>query len=38
VVREERNGPDLYLPFTLEHVLQVDLQMGRIVVRPPEGS
>jgi 16S rRNA processing protein RimM len=37
VVREERDGRDLYLPFTLEHVPQVDLQAGRIVVRPPEG-
>jgi 16S rRNA processing protein RimM len=37
VVREERDGQELYLPFTLEHVPRVDLQAGRIVVRPPEG-
>jgi 16S rRNA processing protein RimM len=38
VVREARDGQDLYLPFTLEHVPQIELQTGRIVVRPPEGS
>jgi 16S rRNA processing protein RimM len=37
VVREEKERQDLYLPFTMEHVPQVDLQTGRIVVRPPEG-
>jgi 16S rRNA processing protein RimM len=37
VVREEKRRQDLYLPFTMEHVPQVDLQTGRIVVRPPEG-
>jgi 16S rRNA processing protein RimM len=37
VVREERAGQELYLPFTLEHVPRVDLQTGRIVARPPEG-
>jgi 16S rRNA processing protein RimM len=37
VVREEKGRQDLYLPFTIEHVPQVDLQTGRIVVRPPEG-
>jgi 16S rRNA processing protein RimM len=37
VVREERAGQELYLPFTLEHVPLVDLQTGRIVARPPEG-
>jgi 16S rRNA processing protein RimM len=37
VVREEKGRQDLYLPFTMEHVPQVDLQTGRIVVRPPEG-
>jgi 16S rRNA processing protein RimM len=37
VVREENAGQDLYLPFTLEHVPEVDLWAGRIVVRPPEG-
>ena len=38
VVREEKGRQDLYLPFTMEHVPQVDLQTGRIVIRPPEGS
>jgi 16S rRNA processing protein RimM len=37
VVRDEKGRQDLYLPFTLEHVPHVDLQTGRIVVRPPEG-
>jgi 16S rRNA processing protein RimM len=37
VVREEKGWQDLYLPFTMEHVPLVDLQTGRIVVRPPEG-
>ena len=37
VVREEKGRQDLYLPFTMEHVPLVDLQTGRIVVRPPEG-
>ena len=37
VVREEKSRQDLYLPFTIEHVPRVDLQTGRIVVRPPEG-
>ena len=38
VVRDESGGHDLYLPFTLEHVPELDLQKGRLVVRPPEGS
>jgi 16S rRNA processing protein RimM len=37
VVREEKGRQDLYLPFTMEHVPQVNLRTGRIVVRPPEG-
>ena len=36
VVRQERDRQDLYLPFTLEHVPELDLQKGRIVIRPPE--
>jgi 16S rRNA processing protein RimM len=36
VVREVKEEQDLYLPFTLEHVPQVDLESGQIVVRPPE--
>jgi 16S rRNA processing protein RimM len=37
VVRDERGGQDLLLPFTFEHVPALDLRAGRIVVRPPEG-
>jgi 16S rRNA processing protein RimM len=37
VVSDEKGRQDLYLPFTMEHVPKVDLQTGRIVVRPPEG-
>ena len=37
VVREVKDEQVLYLPFTLEHVPQVDLESGQIVVRPPEG-
>ena len=35
VVRTE--GAVLYVPFTLEHVPEVDLGTRRLVVRPPEG-
>jgi 16S rRNA processing protein RimM len=34
VVRKE--GDVLYVPFTLEHVPEVDLDARRVVVRPPE--
>ncbi|HEX6710202.1 MAG TPA: ribosome maturation factor RimM [Rubrobacter sp.] len=34
-VREENE--DLYVPFTMEHVPEVDLEAGRVVIRPPEG-
>jgi 16S rRNA processing protein RimM len=34
VVREENE--DLYVPFTLEHVPEVDLESGQVVIRPPE--
>jgi len=27
---------EVYVPFTLEHVPNVDLESGRIVIRPPE--
>jgi 16S rRNA processing protein RimM len=37
VVREVQDEQDHYLPFTMEHVPQVDLETGQIVVRPPEG-
>ena len=30
------DAPDLFVPFTLEHVPEVDLKAGRLVVRPPE--
>jgi 16S rRNA processing protein RimM len=36
VVREE-DRQDLYLPFTLEHVPEVDLRAGQVLIRPPEG-
>jgi 16S rRNA processing protein RimM len=36
VVREERDRQDLYLPFTFEHVPEVDLRAGRVLIRPPE--
>jgi len=35
VVREV-NGQDLYVPFTVEHVPELDLGSRRVVVRPPE--
>jgi 16S rRNA processing protein RimM len=31
-----RENEDLYVPFTLEHVPEVDLEAGRVVIRPPE--
>jgi 16S rRNA processing protein RimM len=31
-----RQGAPLYVPFTLEHVLEVDLEGARLVVSPPE--
>jgi len=37
VVRRHRERPDLYLPFTMEHVPEVDLEAKRVLVRPPEG-
>jgi 16S rRNA processing protein RimM len=36
VVRKETDVPALYVPFTLEHVPEVNLEAGRVVVRPPE--
>ncbi len=36
VVSEMKDGHDLYLPFTLEHVPEVDLEAERILIRPPE--
>jgi 16S rRNA processing protein RimM len=37
VVREEVDRQDLYLPFTLEHVPEVDLWAGQVLIRLPEG-
>ena len=31
-----RGAQDIYVPFTLEHVPDVDLDSGRVVIRPPE--
>lgn len=36
VIREAPEAPDLLVPFTLEHVPEVDPEAGRLVVRPPE--
>src|ERR671911_245888 len=33
----EDDRQDLYLPFTLEHVPEVDLRAGQVLIRPPEG-
>ena len=37
MVRRFGDAQDLFIPFTLEHVPEVDLEAGRLVVRPPEG-
>ena len=37
VVHEREDAPARYVPFTREHVQDVDLPAGRVVVRPPEG-
>ena len=31
-----REDDELYVPFTLEHVPVLDLETGRVVIRPPE--
>jgi 16S rRNA processing protein RimM len=36
VVRGDRDGQEKYIPFTLEHVPEVDLGTGRLLIRPPE--
>jgi 16S rRNA processing protein RimM len=36
VVGEENGSQVLYVPFTLEHVPELDLEAGRLVIRPPE--
>ena len=35
--REEPALPEHYVPFTAEHVPELDLAAGRVVIRPPEG-
>lgn len=30
------SAQDIYVPFTLEHIPELDLEAGRLVVRPPE--
>ncbi len=35
--KEEPALPELYVPFTAEHVPELDLAAGLVVVRPPEG-
>lgn len=35
VAGEESGAVESYVPFTLEHVPEVDLEGGRVVVRPP---
>jgi 16S rRNA processing protein RimM len=36
LVVSEQDGQDFYVPFTLEHVPQLDLASMRVVIRPPE--
>jgi 16S rRNA processing protein RimM len=36
VIRQEEGAPVLYVPFTLEHIPEVNLEGGVVVVRPPE--
>ena len=31
-----RGDEEFYVPFTLEHVPELDLELGRVVIRPPE--
>jgi 16S rRNA processing protein RimM len=35
--KKEPALPEQYIPFTAEHVPELDLAAGRVVVRPPEG-
>ncbi len=35
--KDESTLPEHYVPFTVEHVPELDLAAGRVVVRPPEG-
>jgi 16S rRNA processing protein RimM len=36
VVGEENEDQALYVPFTLKHVPEIDLESRRVVIRPPE--
>lgn len=36
LIIRDADAPELYLPFTLEHVPDVDLVAGRITAQPPE--
>ncbi len=36
IVIREKEGQELYVPFTLEHVPEVELESRRVVIRPPE--
>ena len=37
VIRTQERLPEQYVPFTTEHVPELDLAAGRVVVSPPEG-
>ncbi len=37
VIRNDEEPAEHYVPFTVEHVPELDLAGGRVVVRPPEG-
>ncbi len=37
LVVRENDGQDLYVPFTLEHVPEIELPARRLTIRPPEG-
>jgi 16S rRNA processing protein RimM len=37
LVVRDNDGQDLYVPFTLEHVPEIELPARRLTIRPPEG-
>ena len=37
LVVRDNDGQDLYVPFTLEHVPEIELPARRVTIRPPEG-
>jgi 16S rRNA processing protein RimM len=37
VIRAQDGSGQTYVPFTLEHVPEVDLERRRVLIRPPEG-